>query len=93
MKISTETTINILKRIKDYCEHNDSCEGCPFLSLDEKTSSRLPHMTFCDLEFDLEPHYSRLPYQWPVEDWLLDDEDVDDEDESEEEEDDTVLPW
>ena len=92
MKISTETTINILKRIKDYCEHNDSCGGCPFLSLDEKTSAGLPRTSFCDL-VDLEPRCSLPPYQWPVEDWSLDDEDIDDEDESEEEEDDTVLPW
>ena len=91
MKISTEATINILKRIKDYCEHNDSCEGCPFLSLDEKTSSGLPHISFCDL-VDLDPRHSLPPYLWPAEDWLLDDEDVDSEDESEEE-DDTILPW
>ena len=91
MKISTETTINILKRIKDYCEHNDSCGGCPFLSLDEKTSSGLPLISFCDL-VNLDPRHSLPPYLWPAEDWLLDDEDVDSEDESEEE-DDTILPW
>ena len=91
MRISTETTINILKRIKDYCESNDNCGGCPFLSLDEKTSAGLPRTSFCDL-VDLEPLCSLPPYQWPVEDWLQDDEDVDSEDESEEE-DDTILPW
>ena len=91
MKISTETTINILKRIKDYCEHNDSCGGCPFLSLNEKTSSGLPLISFCDL-VNLDPRHSLPPYLWPAEDWLLDDEDVDSEDESEEE-DDTILPW
>lgn len=92
MKISTETTINILKRIKDYCEHNDSCEGCPFLSFNEKTPAGMSQLnSFC--EFGFEALHPLLPYQWPIEDWLLDDEDVDDEDESEEEEDDTVLPW
>ena len=92
MEIDTKAVNDILKRIRDYCKSNYSCEGCPFLSLDEKTSAGLPHIPFCDLEFDLEPYYSRLPYQWPVEDWLQDDEDVDSEDESEEE-DDTILPW
>ena len=91
MRISNETTINILKRIKDYCEHNDSCGGCPFLSLDEKTSAGLPPISFCDL-VNLDPRHSLPPYLWPAEDWLLDDEDVDSEDESEEE-DDTILPW
>ena len=92
MMITTEMINDILKRIRDYCKNNDHCGACPFLSLDEETSAELPHISFCDLA-DLDPRRSLLPYQWPVEDWLLDDEDVDDEGESEEEEDDTVLPW
>ena len=93
MKIDTKTVNDILKRIRDYCESNYSCEGCPFLSLDVETSSRLD-IPSCDLNRmpEFEPYHSLAPYQWPVEDWLQDDEDVDSEDESEEE-DDTILPW
>ena len=90
MEIDTKAVNDILKRIKAYCEDNYSCEGCPFLSLDVETSSRLDIP--CDLKFEFEPHHSLAPYQWPVEDLSQDDEDVDSEDESEEE-DDTILPW
>ena len=93
MEIDTKTVNDILKRIKAYCEDNYSCEGCPFLSLDVETSSRLD-IPSCDLNLkpEFEPYHSLLPYQWPVEDLSQDDEDADIEDESEEE-DDTILPW
>ena len=93
MKIDTKAVNDILKRIRDYCESNYSCEGCPFLSLDVETSSRLD-IPSCDLNRmpEFEPYHSLAPYQWPVEDLPQDDEDVDSEDESEEE-DDTILPW
>ena len=90
MKIDTKAVNDILKRINAYCEDNYSCEGCPFLSLDVETSSRLDIP--CALKFEFEPHRPLAPYQWPVDDWSQDDEDVDDEDEFEEE-DDTILPW
>ena len=89
MRISTETTINILKRIKDYCESHDNCEECPFLSFNEKTPVGMSQLnSFC--KFGFEALHPLLPYQWPIEDWLQSTEDSEEEDL---EEDDTILPW
>lgn len=90
MGISTETTINILKRIKDYCRRNDTCESCPFLSFKEKTPTGMSQLnSFC--EFGFEALHPLLPYQWPIEEWS--EEAGISEEETEFEEDDTILPW
>lgn len=89
MRISTETTINILKRIKDYCESKAACESCPFLSFKEKTPAGMSQLnSFC--AFGFEALHPLLPYQWPVEAWLQGTEGSEEEDL---EEDDTILPW
>lgn len=89
MEITTKAINDILKRIRDYCEINTSCESCPFLTLEEKTPPGIsPLNSFCELGF--ESLHPLLPYQWPIEDWQKDAE-ISKEKEMKSEEDDTIL--